>query len=255
MPSQWSPATFKGKKVWAEVGADGALAADGGRVPIRYSPKEGATIYRAGASGVKLDGGGAKALPDGVSADANKPAGKSKRGSGFGSAGSRTKAQAAMAADAAKALLAELPDTTVVAFTDGSCKGNPGPAGAGATVRFPDGRTYDRAEPLGKATNNVGELSAVGLVLDALDLAGSPADVEVALLTDSSYAHGVLVKGWKAKANRELILGLRERLEGRKNLTLYWVAGHVGIEGNERADALANLGVEGIRIAEWREPK
>ena len=57
--------------------------------------------------------------------------------------------------------------------------------------------------------------------------------------------------GWKAKANRELIMGLRDRLEARPGAEIHWVAGHVGIEGNERADALANDGVAGISKSGW----
>jgi ribonuclease HI len=69
---------------------------------------------------------------------------------------------------------------------------------------------------------------------------------KVALFTDSAYAHGVLLKGWKAKANQELIAEIKEDLERWPNLEIYWIAGHVGTEGNERADELANEGVDGI---------
>ena len=64
------------------------------------------------------------------------------------------------------------------------------------------------------------------------------------LYTDSSYSIGVLTKGWKAKANKELIFEVRDQLKARKSVRLHWIAGHVGIPGNERADALANKGVE-----------
>ena len=67
---KWSEAKFKGKKVWVAVDADGMPDAKGGRVPMRYSPKEGATIYGAGARGIQLaDGARPQSLPDGVSAD------------------------------------------------------------------------------------------------------------------------------------------------------------------------------------------
>jgi ribonuclease HI len=252
----WRQATFKGKTVWIEVGSDGAPAATGGRVPMRYSKREGAKIYRAGAARLGALEGPVVSLPEGVSADAapkGKPKSKGRRGSGFGKAGTRTAGQAAAAAAAAGALLASLSEDTVVVFTDGACKGNPGPAGSGVSMKLPDGRTAEHARALGRATNNVAELTAVEAALDLLEEAGVAADAPVALMTDSQYTNGVLCLGWKAKANRELILGVRERLSARPGLQVHWVAGHVGIGGNESADALANAGVLGRTFTRWSD--
>ena len=256
---KWKRAVFKERDVWVGVNDQGQPVVDGGRVPIRYSRRSGAKIYRAGASRVAIAEGGELAeLPDGVSADdapkkgTSSKAGTSRRGSGFGKAGTRTSGQAAAARAEAQRLLAELPETVVVAFTDGACRGNPGPAGSGVVIRLTDGRTVEGCRSVGQATNNVAELTAIGLALDMLESLEVPADHGVALLTDSDYSHGVLCRGWKAKANRELILGLRERLSQRPGLAIHWIAGHTGVEGNERADALANLGVAG---QSWvREP-
>ncbi|HHO52736.1 MAG TPA: ribonuclease HI [Deltaproteobacteria bacterium] len=143
---------------------------------------------------------------------------------------------------------------TVVVFTDGACRGNPGPAGSGAVVLLPGRPRAEGCRSLGRATNNVAELTAVGLALDILDQAGVEADARVAILTDSDYTNGVLCRGWKAKANTLLIRGLRERLASRPGTVLHWVAGHVGIEGNERADALAGLGVDGQSWIRGLEP-
>jgi len=250
----WQKAKFNGKDVWVEVEAAGKPAAQAGRVAMRYQASEGARLYRGGVAKVSLSADAPVALPAGQEADA-APAAKagkpSTRGSGFGSAGTRTAAQAAMAADAATKLLASLPAGTVVAFTDGSCRGNPGPAGAGAWVQLPDGRVAEVSRSLGRATNNVGELAAVGLALDVLEAAEIPAETPVALFTDSQYANGVLCKAWKAKANAELIADLRARLKLRPKLKVHWIAGHVGIAGNERADALANDGVAGRTLTRW----
>ena len=120
--------------------------------------------------------------------------------------------------------------------------GNPGPAGAGCVVRLPDGRLLEASRALGMATNNVGELTAIAMALDLLDTHGHPKDVPAHVLTDSQYARGVLVEGWKAKANQELVASTRTRLRQRKAV-LHWIAGHVGIPENERADVLANQGV------------
>jgi len=249
----WRRAEFKGKKVWIEVDAKGEPKATGGRVPMRYSDKSGSKIYGAGVRNVALDPTAPiEQLDEGVSADAAKGGGgRQGRGSGFGSAGTRTQKQAAAAAAAARELLDGLPEGTHIAYTDGACRGNPGPAGSGVVLELADGRTAEASRSLGRATNNVGELTAIGVALDLLDEADVPADAPVAVLTDSGYSHGVLVRGWKAKANTELILGLRGRLKQRPGVTLHWVAGHVGVPGNERADALANRGVDGVSNVSW----
>lgn len=253
---KWRRGSFKGQKVWIAVDGDGMPDVADGRVQVRYNDKPGATVYRAGATRVDVDGKSPVAdLDAGTQADdAPKkaaPSRSSSKGSGFGSAGTRTAAQAGLARDAARGLLAGLGADVVRAFTDGSCKGNPGPAGCGALVVLPDGRRGEASQALGVATNNVGELCAVGLALDLLDEAGVDHAAPVALFSDSSYANGVLVKGWKAKANTDLVADLRKRLKAWPNLDFHWVAGHVGIAENERADALANDGVMGRTRTKW----
>lgn len=245
----WCRARFKDELVWAQVDAQGQLVVEDGRVPMRYNDRPGAKVYSATAGRLALvEGQAPRELPPGVVADspAAKP-GSAKpgaprpggRGSGFGSAATRTVAQAAAARESAANQLAALPPGTHVAFTDGACKGNPGPAGAGAVVKLADGRTLEQGRYLGVATNNVGELTAVGMALELLAGAGVPPEAPVVVFTDSEYTFGVLKKGWKAKANTELIMKLRERLKPWTNLELRWVAGHAGIAENERADELA----------------
>lgn len=217
--TRWRKSTFKGKEVWAAVGEDGQLEIEGGRVPIRYSDGAGARVYRAGAGRVELADGPSVELPEGASAD-----------------------DASRKAKTRPALSFEAPPGATVAFTDGACHGNPGPAGSGALIRFPDGREWRAAKSLGQATNNIAELTAIGLALDLID-EGAP-DAPAVLWTDSSYAIGVLSKGWKAKANTELVAELRRRLAER-SVQLRWVKGHAGTEGNEAADELANRGARG----------
>lgn len=272
----WRAAEFNGKQVWAEVGTDGQPIAEKGLVRIRYSRTPGAKIYSGGMAKLRIDANAnveelataeGSAMSDssgtrssqrahpttGTTSDGGSNGGRGRpqrtgrsHASGFGSAGSRTMAQAAMAQDAAEKLIASLGDA-VLAFTDGACRGNPGPAGSGAALRnLPGKKQLSASVSLGRGTNNIAELAAVGLALDLLVEAGVPRDAKVALFTDSAYVHGVLIKNWKAKANQVLIHDLRTRLKAHPNLTIYWIAGHVGIEGNERADELAREGVEGV---------
>ncbi len=248
----WLRVTFKGKRVWAGAHPDGQLIAEGGRVPIRYSDKPGATIYRAGVGRLgPVPGALVQDFPEGKpAADTPRTSGgagggkKRSKSSGFGSAGRRTQAQAEAARAEAARALATIPEGTHVAFTDGACKGNPGPCGAGAVVKLGSGTQVERGVSLGHGTNNVGELTAIGVALDLLEEAGIEPTESVVLHTDSRYAMGVLTQGWKAKANARLIGALKGRLEDWSGLEMRWVAGHVGIPENERADQLATEAAE-----------
>lgn len=97
---------------------------------------------------------------------------------------------------------------------------------------------HEGFEYLGRSTNNVAELTAVLRGAECI-----PADAESAeVVTDSKYAIGVLTKGWKAKANQDLILRIRRVLDGRR-IRLVYVPGHAGVPMNERADELAREAV------------
>ncbi len=135
-------------------------------------------------------------------------------------------------------------------YTDGACKGNPGPGGWGALLRY--GKN-EREIYGGEAqtTNNRMELMAVIQALSALK---RPCNIK--LTTDSKYVMqgmqqwlaGWKARGWKTASrqpvkNQDLWQQL-DALTSQHKIDWHWVRGHTGNPGNERADELANLGVE-----------
>jgi ribonuclease HI len=124
-------------------------------------------------------------------------------------------------------------------FTDGASSGNPGPSGIGVVLRFGE-HAKEISEYIGVATNNVAELKAIQKGLSALKNKNLP----VRIFTDSSYAHGVLVLGWKAKANNQLVESIKKSMKKFKNLQIIKVRGHTGDKGNERADFLATSAIK-----------
>lgn len=128
-------------------------------------------------------------------------------------------------------------------WTDGACSGNPGPMGIGVVVLDGDTR-QELGEYLGSGTNNIAELVAIerGLVM-ALELTGGDPARPLRVYSDSSYAIGLLEKGWKAKANQELVARMRKLVATIPRLSFVKVAGHAGVPENERCDELARVAV------------
>lgn len=145
--------------------------------------------------------------------------------------------------------------TVVEMWTDGACKGNPGPGGWGAWMRSGE-RERELCGGELVTTNNRMELTAV---IEGLRALTRPC--AVTLHVDSTYVmHGMTrwLVGWKrngwmtgAKApvkNKELWQALEEEVR-RHEVSWVWVKGHAGDPGNERADRLANQGVDVARTA------
>ena len=143
----------------------------------------------------------------------------------------------------------------VVIYTDGACKGNPGPGGWGAWLRWgAHEKELFGGEPA--TTNNRMELTAV---IESLALLKRQAPV--AIYTDSEYVkngittwiHGWKKRGWRTADNKPVKnIELWQRLDvlaAGHEVQWHWVRGHTGDPGNERADALANRGVESLRAA------
>ena len=229
----WTEATLRGQRVLARAREDGALVVEGGRVEIRYNPKDG-RAYRAAVKNLEPVPG-AKLLGD----DACVPAVQAGPGAGTGGAGTgaaRTGTVGAPGASgaASRAAPRPAPANAWIAYTDGACSGNPGPAGCGVVLVAPGGKMHEGFEYLGEATNNVAELTAILRAVEWL-----PAQAAgVVVHTDSQYAIGVLQKGWRAKVNQELVARAKAAVQARAARLVY-VPGHAGVPLNERADQLA----------------
>lgn len=138
----------------------------------------------------------------------------------------------------------------VVIHTDGACSGNPGPGGWGVVMRFgPELREIQGGEA--QTTNNRMELTAAIKALEALD---RPAAVD--LYTDSQYVKSGITEwlpkwkknGWRT-ADRKPVknVDLWQRLDAaaaRHEVSWHWLRGHTGLEENERADELAQDGMQ-----------
>ena len=140
----------------------------------------------------------------------------------------------------------------VVIYADGACRGNPGPGGWGAWLKSGE----HEKEMFGgerQTTNNRMELTAVISALGALEKRCT-----VTIYTDSEYVkngittwiHGWKKRGWKTADNKPVKnIELWQRLDelnAAHSVQWRWVKGHSGDPGNERADRLANLGVDSV---------
>jgi ribonuclease HI len=143
---------------------------------------------------------------------------------------------------------------TVIIFTDGACKGNPGPGGWGAILRDEAGREREIGGGEPDTTNNRMELTAA---IEALNALKRPCRVE--LHTDSAYVRdGIMrwIQGWqkngwrtadrKAVKNADLWQALLAAV-GPHRIAWHWVKAHNGHPDNERADAIACAHADEIR--------
>lgn len=123
-------------------------------------------------------------------------------------------------------------DLPVIIYTDGACRGNPGPGGWAAILQYGDKtREISGAEP--DTTNNRMEMMAVIQALQALT---RPCIVR--LHTDSQLIVNTMTKGWKRKANQDLWADLDQAAQIHK-VAWIWVKGHASDPLNNRVDHLA----------------
>ena len=135
-------------------------------------------------------------------------------------------------------------------FTDGACRGNPGPGGWGVLMRY-NGTEKTIAGAEAETTNNRMEMTAVIKALSALNRSCA-----IEITTDSQYVkNGITqwIKQWKQRgwrtASREPVKNqdlwqAMDKLVSEHDVTWHWVKGHSGHEENERADQLANEAID-----------
>ena len=140
----------------------------------------------------------------------------------------------------------------VIIYTDGACRGNPGPGGWGALIKF-DAAEKEIFGGQNNTTNNQMELSAA---IEGLSILKEPCDVE--LFTDSKYVMDGITQwiqnwkknNWKTSAKKEVknkeLWQQLDQLMSYHQVQWHWVKGHSGDPGNETADLLANKGIDSI---------
>jgi ribonuclease HI len=202
---------------------------NGGRVEVRYKPNDG-RAYFAAASNLR-PATNASIEPDSHCGPGEAVEKKTKP--------KKKKAPPGPAPEKPEA-------DEVLAYADGACSGNPGPAGVGVVARWDD-QQRELSEFIGDATNNIAELKAVLRAVELAHELGRP----LRLYTDSKYSIGVLTQGWKAKANKELVAEVREALSRHSDTQLFHVRGHEGVTLNEHADELAVRAVQDRKSTGW----
>ncbi len=218
----WKRMSFKGKKVWMATDQKDAPVLKNGKVLIKYQLDQDYEYLVHEASIGAVDDLKQK------KAKKNKKPLKKNRLSSAANNGQQLKKE-----EDARI------NNSIVIYTDGAASGNPGPAGIGIFFNYKK-HEKEISKYIGVATNNIAELEAIRTSLIQL----KNKDIPVRIFTDSSYAHGVLTLGWKAKKNIALVESTKKIILQFKDIKLIKVKGHSGNKGNEKADLLATSAIK-----------
>jgi ribonuclease HI len=210
---EWKRMQFKGNKVWLATKPNGAPVIRNSKCLIKYQLDQAYEYW---------------VHPDSLHSPGETP-----------SAPPKQKRPAPPKHKQTSEIPSDLPENAVLVYTDGACSGNPGPSGIGVVLCHGEHKK-EISRYIGMATNNIAELEAIRTGLSVLKNRTLP----VRVFTDSSYALGVLSKGWKASKNQELVATTKTLMAKFGNLKLIKVKGHAGHEENELADQLAVAAVK-----------
>ena len=273
----WSRMRYRNGKIWAEVDDQGRmLVSDGlirgkykedddrtysfradavrlldGRTPTKVD-SDGALDALAGAPSPASPSGAASSITAGIIAQAAKPSSGASGAASNGAAAKPAKGKrggapgeaqvSALNNESPVAALGLATQDYIAVYTDGATSGNPGPSGLGVILRW---GPYHREiyQYLGSATNNIAELTAIKVGLEAVKNRSIP----VKIFTDSQYSIGVLSGQYKVNTNHELIQEIKDLMKNFPKLKLEKVRGHSGDPLNERADELARLAITEAR--------
>jgi len=217
----WTRMWFKANKVWMAVDSQGKPDIKDGKVLIKYQLKQDYEYWVNQNNVSPID-----SPPPKTKIHQKRKTGKKKSAKGKASDEATPWDQAAY-------------EDKVCIFTDGASSGNPGPSGIGVLLRY-GGHEKEISQFIGNATNNIAELKAIQAGLSAM----KNTDIPVRLFTDSKYAYGLLVLGWKPRKNQEIVDSIKKAITKFKDLKIIKVKGHSGHGGNEKADFLATSAVK-----------
>ena len=172
----------------------------------------------------------------------------------LGSSKSRSSEQEVLSREIIGGLLDKCDMTTAVAFTDGSCLGNPGPCGAGACVFQPE-----KTDPIllkqpvsSRGSILLGELVAIKMVIIHIAYTSHQRHEnqtkKLRIFSDSQCAIGHLTLGWEAKIHKATIYETKKDIEKLREsgmeVEISWTPGHADIKGNDQADKMAKEAAE-----------
>lgn len=127
----------------------------------------------------------------------------------------------------------------ITAYTDGACRGNPGPAGIGVLLRCGKSKR-EISKAIGDSTNNRAEMRAV---IEAMQAVHRPEQCSLTIYTDSKLVVKTLTGKWRAKKNLDLLETAQELKKQFFGFSIKLVKGHAGNPGNIRADYLATKSI------------